>query len=812
MFSDLPYAFRQLRKAPALTLVIVLSLGFGIGAVATVVAWLQGIVLQPIAGAAKQSELVAICGNQGGTKGLGNISLVDARDIDEARDIFAGLAVSQISPALLTVGQQTDWSYGQITTANFFEILQVKPILGRTFLPEEDRKPGGDAVLVISERLWKRRFAADPALVGKVVELNRHPFTIVGVVPARFNGSMTGLACEFWTPITMYYEVTTRYNDSLTSRSSRGLHSVARLAPGVPLERAQAAVDTIDARLETAYPKTNRDVHFRVLAYSDCPYGAQALFGQPLRLLLGLSAGLLLMVVANIANLQLSRLSSRQTELAIRVAAGASRWRIARLLLVESAVLAAIGSVLGLVLASWGVDALKLFAPAVQMPLALGGHLGGLSLLAAGAAGLVCAGLIAAVPMLQVVRGDLTRPLRESARSAGSSVGHHRARSVLVVAELALAIVLLIGASLCGKGFNKARQIEQGLDTRNVLVAPLQIGMSGYTVETGRVFYRQLQERIAAVPEVENVAYTSWLPLGLEGCKGHGVDVPGYVRKPGENPTFEYAVVSPGYFETLRIPLTDGRDFSENDKADAPLVAIVNQAFAEKFWPGQNPIGRTFRAAGRDRTIVGLTPTAKYNQLTEPAHPFFFMPYTQYVPDLDLRLIIRTKGDPAAFTDTVRKVVHDLDRSVELWGPQPLARHVEAVLFPQRTATVLILWLGAVALTLSAMGVYAVMAYAVSQRIPEFGIRLALGAQQRDLVFQVEKQGMKLAATGAAIGLVLAFSVTRLLSSLLYGISPFDPLTFLLVPLALTLVALIACWIPALRAARVDPMEALRTP
>lgn len=810
MFADFRYAFRQLRKTPGLALVIILSLAFGIGAIATVACWLEAIVLRPIAGASDQAQLVGICSNQGAQGGLGNASLPDMRDFDAARDLFSHAAASQVSPALLTLGRQTEWTYGQIATANFFELLGVRPILGRTFLPDEDRKPGGDNVLVISERLWQRRFGGSPDVIGRVVELNRHPFTIVGVVPRGFFGTMTGLACEFWAPISMVEEVSQQDRGRLESRNARGFHTVARLAPGVSRERAQAGVVTLDTRLDAEHPATNRNVQHRVLPYSELPYGAQNVLGPALRLLFGVSVGLLVIVAANVANLQLSRITSRQTEIAVRVASGASRWRLARLLLAESSLLALLGGAAGLIVASWGVDALGAFVPTTTVPIALNYHLGGFAFSAAVAASVACGLLIAIIPCSQVLRGDPFRPLREAGRSAGASAGHHRTRSLLVVAELALAIVLLIGAGLCVKGFSRAREIDRGIQSHNVLVAPLQIGMSGYTVETGRTFYRELLQRISALPEVEKAGYSNWLPLGLEGCKGHGVDVAGHVRKPGENSTYEYSILSPGYLETVGIRLLAGRDFADSDGPAALPVAIVNQAFADQFWPGQNPLGRTFRCGGVNRTIVGLVPTAKYNRLNEPAHPFFYFPYTQFVPDLDLRLVIRTRSDPAAFIETVRRTVHEMDRTVELWGPAPLDRHLEGVLFPQRAATVLVLCLGAAALTLAAMGVYAVMAYAVSQRIPEFGIRLALGAQQRDLVLHVQKQGLRLAAGGVGAGLVGAVLVTRLLSSFLYGLSPFDPVTFGLVPLALTLVVLLACWIPARRAAGVDPMEALR--
>jgi len=379
-----------------------------------------------------------------------------------------------------------------------------------------------------------------------------------------------------------------------------------------------------------------------------------------------------------------------------------------------------------------------------------------------------------------------------------------------VVAQVALSLVLLVGAGLCLKGLQQARAMDLGLNPDRVLIAGLQIGMNGYTEATGKGFYRRLQQRLAATPGVQEATLASWLPLGLAGCKGHGVDAEGYQRRPGENPTYEYAIVAPRYFTTLRIPLIDGRDFTDRDDADAPRVAIINEAFAQRFWPGQNPIGRKFRAGGEERQVVGVAKTGKYNRLSEQSWSVFYLPYQQYVPDLDLSVVVRTRGDPAAFARTLSGVVRELDPGVALWGTMRMTDHVAASLFVQRTASSLLTVLSTIALTLAAMGVYAVMAYAVSQRTQEFGVRMALGAQVGDVVRQVLRQGLVLVALGTATGIALALAVTHWLGGFLYGVSPFDPLTFVGVPLLLGAVALLACWLPARRAARVDPMEALR--
>ena len=531
--------------------------------------------------------------------------------------------------------------------------------------------------------------------------------------------------------------------------------------------------------------------------------------GPVLRLLLAVSVGVLLIVAANVANLLLARATSRRKEIAIRLAAGAGRGRLIRQLLTESLLLAVLGGLGGALLASWAIDGIPCFLPklpaGVSVAFSLDAETLGLTLLLTLATGLGF-GLL---PAWQTTRVNLNETLKQSGRSSAAGASQHRLRHGLVIAEVALALVLLIGAGLCLKGLEKARQVDLGIDPGHVLLGRLQIGMNGYTPETGKRFYDDLRRQLAAQPGVEEVALASWFPLGLSGCKGWNADVEGYVRPADEDLTYEYAVVSPRYFATLAIPLLAGRDFTDADDAGAPTVAVVNEAFARRFWPGQDPLGRRFRTGSIWRTIVGVAKTGKYNQLNEAPRCFFYVPYQQGVPDLDLNVCVRTTGDPAAFAGSLTRTVHELDPGVGLLRVGPFTDSILAT-FVQRLAAALLALLAAVALVLAAMGVYAVMAYAVSQRTQEFGVRMALGATPRDVLAQVIRQGIALAAAGVVAGLALALGVTRLLAGFLYGVSPFDPLTFAGVPVVLALIAVLACYIPARRATRVDPIEALR--
>ena len=802
--NDLRFALRQIAKAPGFTAVVVLSLALGIGANATVLCWLRNFVLRPLPGVAHQEEIVVVLSNQGS----GNMSVPDLKDFAALPNVFAGVAASQTSTAMLTVEKSLSWIEGQVVSANFFNLLGVQPILGRTFLPDEDQQPGGNPVLVIGENLWRRQFGADPGIIGRVVDLNRHSFTIIGVVPAAFHGTMTPSVFDFWAPLSMVYEVRGQAL-STTRRETRGWHDFARLRPGVSVEQAQAAVAALNQNLSATYPKTNRDITHRVLPYSQCPWGSQSLMSPVLRLLLVVSLGVLLIVAANVANLLLARATSRRKEIAIRLAAGAGRWRLIRQLLTENLVLAALGGILGVLLASWAVDCIPFFLPklpaGVSVTFALDAETLSLTLVLTLATGFAF-GLL---PAWQATRVNLNEALKQGGRSSAGGALHHRLRSGLVIGEVALALVLLIGAGLCLKGLEKAQQVDIGLDPSHVLLGRLQIGMNGYTPETGKAFYHDLRQRIAAMPGVEEAAFASFFPLCLTGCKGWNADVEGYVRPPGEDLTYEYAIVSPRYFATMKIPLRAGRDFSDADIGGAPTVAIVNEAFAQRFWPGQDPLGRRFRSGGTWRTIVGVAKTGKYNRLSEGSWCFFYLPYQQGVPDLDLSVCVRTTGDAAAFANTLSRAVHELDPGVTLLRVGTFTESILAT-FVQRLAAGLLTLLGAVALILAAMGVYAVMAYGVSQRTQEFGVRMALGATAGDVLRQVMGQGLALAAIGVAAGLALALGVTRLLANFLYGVSPFDPVTFVGVPLLLAAVALFACYVPARRATRVNPIEALR--
>jgi len=808
MLPDFRFAFRMLLKRPGLTVVAALSIALGIAANTTVFCWIDAILLRPFPGVSEPGRLVVLCSTHGSAT-YDTVSFPDLKDYNQLKPVFAGVIGSQVTPACLTMGDKSEWIYGQIATANFFDVLGVKAALGRTFLPEEETKPGGHPVVVLSHTFWQNRFAGDPGIIGRVIELNRFHFTVVGVAPEGFRGSMSGLRSDFWAPLMMYDQVA--HFGSVNERRDRWLHTMARLQPGVSLEQAQAAASVLAHQLEETYPGQDREMGMKLLPPYKSPWGGQSLLLPVLRILMVVSFGVLCIVAANVANLLLARASSRQKEMAVRLAMGAGRVQIVRQMMVESLLLALLGGALGVVLANWGTHLFKIFIPHTHLPIGYDYRLDwetlGFTVVLTVLTGL----LLGLAPALQAVRANLNDALKEGGRTSSSTPSSHRLRSALVACEIALALLLLVGAGLCIKGAKKSREIDAGFEPSHRLLAGLRLGAHGYTEETGKVFYRQLQQRLEALPGVKHAALASWFPLGFEGGPGTGVNVPGYQRTPNEDTVVSYSVVSPGYFAAMGVPLRDGRDFRERDDAQSEPVVIINEALAQRFWRGMNPIGRKAIILGnRNATVIGIAKTGKYRSLSEPLKPFLYVPYAQGVSDLNLGIVLDCAGAPAGMAPAMAKAVHELDPGVEPWATITASDYVEAAFLGQSIVSSLLSGLGLVALALAAMGIYAVMAYSVSQRTHEIGVRMALGAQWRNVLSLVLGQGMSLAGVGALLGLGGAFAVTHLLASFLYGVSPFDLVTFGGVTLLLGLVSLVACFLPASRATRVDPVVALR--
>lgn len=808
LLRDFKYTLRRLANRPLSSMVLIGSLGLGIGANSVVFSWMQNLVYRPLPGVAEQERMVALCAGHG-ERIFDTVSYLDLKDYTAGKKIFAGIIGSQITPAFFETAGHQEWVYGQIATSNFFEELRVKPILGRTFRPEDEVGRGAHPVLVIGEGFWKRRFGGDPQIIGRTVNLNRRSFTIIGVVPVEFQGTMSGLHFDFWAPVTMHQEVANF--GSLTNRGDHWLHCQARLQPSITLEQAQAAATVLARQLQQSFPGTNKEIGLWVMPLWKAPYGGSSFFRPVLNVLLAVSLGVLLIVIVNVTNLLLVWAVARQKEVAIRQSMGASRWILMRQMMTESLLLALLGGMVGIVVSSWAAQLIMVFTPNSHLPIGVPIKMQwetvaltlGISLLAGLAFGLA--------PAWQSLRINLGDTLKQGGRSSMASRGHQKLRSGLVMVEMALALLLLVGAGLCIQGFRNARLIDIGFDPQNLLIAPLRIGMNGYNEQTGLVFYRQLRDRLAVLPRVECAALGSWLPLGFEGGPSLGIQIAGYTPRSGEDMSIPYAIISPDYFETMRIPILKGRDFTEQDNRERQVVAIINEHMARRYWPNQDVLGRKLRFRGdREATIVGIAKDGKYRTLSEQPKSFMYLAYQQGVWDLNLGVVVRTTTDPRSMITTLRSQIQAQDPTVVPWATLPYTDYIQAAFLVQRIATTMLLGLGGVALLLAAMGIYGVMAYAVSQRTQEIGVRMALGAQLRDIYRLILSHGMGMTLGGIGIGVTGALILTRTLSSFLYGVQPYDPLTFFSVSLAIGLVALLACYLPARRAARVNPIVALR--
>jgi predicted permease len=805
MLADLRFVLRSLLRMRGLALTVVASIGLGIGCVTTTLSWLDHLVRRPLAGVGEIGQLAVILSNQGG----GNCSLPDVRDFGELRGEFVGVAATQITVSALRQGERTEWVHVQLTTANLFSMLEVSPMQGRFFRPDEDRTPGGDRVVVLSERLWKRAFDSDPTIVGQQIELNRHAFTVIGVAPADFGGSMSGLQFEVWAPVTMSWELAGW--TGMPFRRARMFHTLAVLQPGVTVERAQAALGTVDERLQREYPKDNHDASHRVRPHTELPWGAQGLLLPAVKLLLVVSALILLLVVANVSNLLLARLASRRSELALRVTFGAGRGRLVRLLAVECLVLAAAGGLVGAGVASWAGGLLLTLLPPIDRPV------GGLAFTIDGATLAMTGGLVVAtavaiglVPLLGVLRAAPADALKEGGRPSTGGGRQRWMRAVLVGSEVALAVVLLVCTGLCVKGLARASRADVGFDARGVLIGELRVNAHGYDETRGIAFYEEARRRVAEIPGVRQAALASWFPLGFAGCKGSDARPDGYVPRPGENPTVDHTLVSGEFFGLMGIPLLEGRTFDASDRKGRPAVAVVNETFARHYWPDRGAVGRTFRMFGMERTIVGVVRDVKMYRLNEPARRLVFLPFTQGVPELDLGIAIKVAGDPAAFGPALTRTLQGIDPQISPGGVMTLTDYTRAAVYGDRVASAVLAVVGTIAVVLAAVGVYAVMAFSVAQRTREIGVRVALGATPRHVLALVLGQGLSLVAAGVLAGVVLAALGTGLLSRFLHGVSPFDAQIFIGVPLMLGAVGVIACLAPSLRALRVQPVEALR--
>jgi len=816
LWQDLRYGVRMLGKNPGFTIIAVLALTLGIGANTAIFSLVDEALVRPLpVPHPEQLILLSMANQRGFTTGFAYPDYVDYRDRNE---VFSGLiGYSQLALSL-SVNDQSERIDGMVVTGNFFSVLGVDPARGRAFSPEEDQTPNTHPVAVISYGCWQRRFGADPKLIGQTISLNGYPFTVIGIAPAEFSGTVRGYAPEVYLPIMMIAQAQPAWdNNPLTSRGFYWLSMMGRLQPGATRQQAEAAMTALNEQIHAGMPATGFFAESHPVL-KDGRQGDTDMLSDlsfPLKLLMAVVGLVLLIACANVANLLLGRAAARQKEIAVRLAVGASRWRLIRQLLTESLLLSVISGASGLMLALWLTDLLAAYAPPSNSSnLALDAKLNlrvlGFTLLLS----LLTSLIFGLAPALSASKPDLVGMLKNES-GAGGAARRFSLKNFLVVAQVGLSLVVLISAGLCLKSLHNLNAIDTGFDTAKLFVMSVDLGSGGYNEARGRAFYSQLTERVAALPAVESVSLATTVPLGKGTMIRFIEKLEGYQAQPDEKLTISFNIVSEDYFRTMGVQLLAGRDFGPRDNSTAPKVAIINEAMAQRYWPDSNPIGKHIdlgrgrKTAAQSMEIIGIAKNSKYRELTEETEPVFYQPLQQwYTPDMALH--VRTAGEANALIAMVRREVQALDANLPVFNVKTLAEQKSRALYSERMVATLLTAFGLLALGLAALGIYGVMAYSVSRRTREIGLRMALGAERRDVLSLILRQGMALILIGVACGLVGAFAATRWLASFLYGVSATDWTTFALIALLLALVALLACYLPARRATRVDPMVALR--
>jgi len=806
-WQDIRYGVRQIRRNPGFTMVAVLCLGLGIGANTATFTYADALLFR-LPNVKEPDRLVRIFAEW--TNGLkyGPLSYPDYVDLRDKNDVFTGVIGDAIQPFHMGLGDRNERIWGALVSGNYFSELGVQATLGRTFLPEEDRTPGTHPVAVISYGLWQRRFGADTGVVLKSVMLNGRRFDIIGVAPRGFYGTQTGLGMEIWVPMMM--QEMSLGGARLKSRGDNFIPDIiARLKPGVTIAQARASVKTLMANLAKEYAGTNEGKSAEL--YPESRAGLHPMVREGATGFVGLVfvvvGFILLMACANIAGLLLARAAARRKEIAVRVALGACRVRLIRQLLAESTLLALLAGSFGLLLSMWLTDLLGNLRAPTELPLRLDLSLNTPVLAFALIASLGTGLLFGLAPALATTRPDVFPDLKESL-SMGRGKGS-RLRKCLVVGQVALSLMLLIGAGMTIRSLENARKVDPGFNPDNLLVASVDLELQNYDEAAGRQFQRSLRERVGSLPGVMSVGMAHAIPLGLVTWQV-GVLPEGYEAPKGtSNPSIDCNLVDHGYFEAMGIPILNGRAFLETDNANTAPVVVVNERFALRFWPGQNPIGKRVRTQGREYQVIGVVKTGKYSSLGEAPKPYFYFALGQNYRGTTV-LHVRTAGDPRMLLESVRREVRALDASLPVTDLMTMDAALGYALAPARLGAGVVASFAFLALLLASVGLYGVIAYGVSQSVREIGIRIALGGRPADVLKLIVRQGMVLTAIGFGIGIPAAMALTRLMSGLLYGVSPMDPFAYVGAAAILGLSAFLAAFLPAWRATKVQPLVALR--
>lgn len=799
--QDMRYSARMLKKAPSFALVAVITLAVGIAANTTIFSMTDALILRPF-NFPNQQRLLMVWerGENEGGFDHGPVAPGNFNDWREQNQSFERLVAIDWRSFDLTGAHQPERFVGHGVSAGFFDALGIKPALGRAFLPGED-EPGRDQVVVLKHSLWERRFGSDPHIVGRTLTLNSKTFTVIGVAPPDFNFPFSG--GEIWAPLA--------FDDKTKQeRRNHSMRAMGLLRPGVSTAQANADLDAISRRAQRLFPETNAGRSANVVDMTEDFVRNVKIYVTPL---VGTVAFVLLIACANVANMLFSRALGRQKEIAVRLALGASRWRLVRQLLTESLLLALMGGVIGLLLSVWAVDLLRGAMPEDLAKFIPGWDHSGVNrvvLLFTLMISMLTGVLFGLMPALQASKPNLNETLKEGAKGASSADSGQRLRGALVVAEVALSLVLLVGAGLMIRSFVAMLRDDVGFNPQSALSFQIFLSREKYSEAQRRGFYDQLLRRLETLPGVVAAGGASILPMSNSRADNI-FEIVGRPFEKGKEPGADYRVVTPGYFRAIGMSLRRGRGFTANDNERAPGVVIINETFARRFFPNQEALGQRIipGGAGKPMEIVGIVGDIKDTDLDRVPSPGFYVPYA-HDPQTYMGVALRAAAEPTALAATARAEVMKLDPALPIYNIKTVDRMIHERAAPKRLVTAMMGVFAGIALLLAGVGLYAVMAYAVSQRTHEIGVRMALGARSRDIMRLITGQGLKLTLAGLALGTAGAFALTRVIAPLLYGVTATDPLTFILISLSLAGAALLACWIPARRATKVDPMVALK--
>jgi predicted permease len=805
LLQDIHYALRQLRKKPGFTITAVAMLAVAICANSTVFSWINGTMLHPIPGAQHTDELVSVMRGEWSPSPTPPLSYLDYRDLRDQNHSLTGiLAYHHDWSALTRAGAAPERIYVANVTSNFFDVLGVRPLLGRFFLPEEETRPDAESYVVLGYSLWKTRYAGDPEIVGKKIEIARHPVTVIGVAPEGFIGAHSGIREDAWLPLnpmgTHEYWITHRNVSSFTA--------LGRLRPGMSREQATQDLETIMRRIVAAYPNDHLGTNTITLdPMWRSPFGANVSMAATLPILLAIAGVVLLLTCANVATLMLVRFVSRRREIAIRQSLGAQRVQLVRQMVLEGGILSAGAGAVALLLTSMTAKTFARFIPANSNPNALNGTVDQNVVIGIVALAALASVLSGALPAWRSSNVPAAEALKDESASISGGSHNRRLLSGLVVAQIALSLALLVVSGLFLQTLRNLSAGDPGFKQDHLLTASVGLATAGYSDDEVNAISHKILDRVAVLPTVTVASLTDWIPMS--GTRKTDDTYPeGYAPRPHESLEVERADVTPRYFETLGVPILEGRDFARYDDRTAPLVAIVDQTAAKRFWPGQDPVGKRLHEGNSVFTVIGVVKNTKHESINERPAPMVYLSYFQR--GFETIVQVRTQGNPNDIAPAVENVIHEIDGRLAVFDIRSMRETTQmATIFAVMQSTFAGI-LAAIALILATTGIYGVVAYRTALRTHEIGIRVALGASPGDVQRLVLLQGLSLTAIGLSLGLALSFSLTHFIAAFLYGVGANDPLTVIVVVVLLGTMSLLACYFPARRAMRVDPVAAIR--